>query len=346
MRLISSVLTLSLLFTSAELLSQELGLEEVKENVSIFSGIVEEALALDQATGIFGNRVGGVDSLYLSGQGVVLEIRTPLANKRKQMGFASLGRAMRSISRSNPFAALNAQSNSVTFQTETSPASADENSAERMATVDYSLIVNSAIQQASTAARSLRTTGDVDDSAYAVLQQELDSLREQTQDKMAEFRELIASSSVEPATTGSVPAADSVQLSSSKAPNENKPVLKEEFDAFLASVEPLKQQALAKAAELQARSEQAHVEYTAQLSVDILSFQAKLFETLCTYGATLSALPADENLSVILKDLGAETDRSTLSDKVHVVAKRELQKCQSGEIDSAQLLAGSSSYDY
>lgn len=344
MKLISSALALPLLFSTAELLSQELSLEALQENVSIFSGIVEESLELDQATGIFGNRVGGVEGIYLHGQGVVLEIRTPLANKRKQMGFSSLGRAMRSISRSNPFAAISAQANAGGFSTDRDDSIGVDNSIERMASIDYSLVVNSAIQQAAAAARSLRTTGAVDESAYATLQQELDALRSQTQEKMAELRTMLATS-VTADSQLSAPsagaAAASVGSSSGVAAD-----LKAEFDDFMAEVEPLKQQALAKAAELQARSERAQTEYEAQLEVDIATFQSKLFSTLCTYGATLGELPADENVSIILADLGEETQQPSLADKVHVIPKRELLRCQSGEIDAVQLLAESVSYDY
>lgn len=346
MKLISSALTLPLIFSSAELLSQELDLDALKENVSIFSGIVEESLALDQATGIFGNRVGGVDGMYLHGQGIVLEIRTPLANKRKQMGFASLGRAMRSISRSNPFAAMSAQTTGSAAQANSISSLPVENSLERMASIDYSLVVNSAIQQASAAARSLRTIGTVDESAYATLQQELDGLREQAQEKMEELREMVAASSSAEKMATNAPTAASLRVDSSIEAETSTSMLKEEFDAFMVAVEPLKQQALAKAADLQARSEQAQLQYTAQLEVDILSFQSKLFDTLCTYGATLNSLPANENLSIILQDLGEETERADLTDKVHVVAKKELLMCQSGEIDGAQLLAESKSYDY
>lgn len=347
MKLISSALMLPLLFSTAELLSQELDLEALQQNVSIFSGIVEESLELDQATGIFGNRVGGVEGIYLHGQGVVLEIRTPLANKRKQMGFSSLGRAMRSINRSNPFATLSAQESGSRLTVDSDSSLAEESSIERMASIDYSLVVNSAIQQAAAAARSLRTTGAVDETAYAVLQQELDGLRAQTQEKMAELRAMVATSMapVEPAAVASTAATES-SVSSSISNESSSLDLKAQFNAFMAGVEPLKQQALAKAAELQALSEQAQTEYAAQLDADITSFQTKLFSTLCTYGATLRELPSDENLSIILDDLGEETERPSLTDKVHVVSKNELLKCQSGDINAAELLAQSISYDY
>ncbi len=121
---------------------------------------------------------------------------------------------------------------------------------------------------------------------------------------------------------------------------------KAEYEAFMVRVEPLKERALAKAADLQARSEQAQKEYAVRLEQEIEVFEVKLFATLCTYGATLRELPNTESESIILKDLGEETERSKQSDKVHVVTKENLLKCQSGEIDAVSLLAESTTYSY
>jgi hypothetical protein len=332
---------MSLFVGSSGLHSQEVDLDSLQESISIFSSIVEESLELDQATGIFGNRLGGVDSIYLYGQGAVLEIRTPLANQKNQMGFSSLGRAMRSINRANPFAAISTQSANTSLNASGDNSAMQEGLMGKMASVDFSLVVNSSIQQAAAAARSLRNIGSVDDAGYAQLQQELDSLRVQTSEKMAEMRSLIANSvdqqsaaERETSTQGSVAAQD------------GSFDFKIEYDAFMARVEPLKEQALKKAAELQARSEQAQKEYAVRLEQDIEAFEVKLFATLCTYGATLRELPNNESVSIILEDLGDETERSKQSDKVHVVAKVDLLKCQSGEMNAVSLLAESTTYSY
>jgi hypothetical protein len=257
------------------------------------------------------------------------------------MGFSSLGRAMRSINRANPFAAISTQSANTSLNASGDNSGMQEGLMGKMASVDFSLVVNSSIQQAAAAARSLRNIGSVDDAGYAQLQQELDSLRVQTSEKMAEMRSLIANSvdqqsaaERETSTQGSVAAQD------------GSFDFKIEYDAFMARVEPLKEQALKKAAELQARSEQAQKEYAVRLEQDIEAFEVKLFATLCTYGATLRELPNNESVSIILEDLGDETERSKQSDKVHVVAKVDLLKCQSGEMNAVSLLAESTTYSY
>ena len=341
MKLNSVIYSMSLFVVSSGLHSQEVDLDSLQESISIFSSIVEESLELDQATGIFGNRLGGVDSIYLDGQGAVLEIRTPLANQKNQMGFSSRGRAMRSINRANPFATIGAQSENTRLNASGDNPAMQEGLMEKMASVDFSLVVNSSIQQAAAAARSLRNTGAVDDAGYAQLQQELDSLRVQTSEKMTEMRSLI-SRSVDQQSS----AERETSIQESVAAQDASFDFKTEYDAFMTRVEPLKELALKKAAELQARSEQAQKEYGVRLEQDIEAFEVKLFAILCTYGATLRELPNNESVSIILEDLGDETERSKQSDKVHVVAKADLLQCQSGEMDAVSLLAESTTYSY
>ena len=67
MKLNSIIFSMSLLAASAGIHSQEMILDSLQESISIFSSIVEESLELDQATGIFGNRIGVVDLIYWFG---------------------------------------------------------------------------------------------------------------------------------------------------------------------------------------------------------------------------------------------------------------------------------------
>ena len=72
-------------FASCSIAAQDIQLQNLQRNIDIFSGVLDEALELGQTSGIFGMRVGGIDSTYLYGQGVVMEVRTPLANSRNRM---------------------------------------------------------------------------------------------------------------------------------------------------------------------------------------------------------------------------------------------------------------------
>ena len=86
--------------------AQEINLHELQLNMEAFSAIIEEALELDRGAGLFGMTVGGVDPTYLYGQGVLLEVRTPLANQRNRLNLVSLNSAMRTLQGGNPFEQL------------------------------------------------------------------------------------------------------------------------------------------------------------------------------------------------------------------------------------------------
>ena len=69
--------------------AQEINLYELQINIEAFSVVIEEALELDRGAGLFGMTVGGVEPTYLYGQGVLLEVRTPLANQRNRLNLVS-----------------------------------------------------------------------------------------------------------------------------------------------------------------------------------------------------------------------------------------------------------------
>ena len=65
--------------------AQDPSLEGLQRNIDIFSGVLEDALDFEESKGLFGLSLGGIESTYLLGQGVVLEVRTPLANSRNRL---------------------------------------------------------------------------------------------------------------------------------------------------------------------------------------------------------------------------------------------------------------------
>jgi hypothetical protein len=278
MKLGLSLLLFSVVSLNTASQAQEVDVSVVKENITIFSGILEDALELNQSSGLFGMQLGGVQGSYLVAQGAVFEIRTPLANKRNRAGLGSLNLAMQSLqSRVNPFesVARSAQENSAVM-VESSADAAEQASViyqqmmDRIANIDYSLVMGSALQQASEAARSLRNLGSVGPEDYDALLLEIDALRKASQERTAEIREM----------------ANSLQSADDQSGQAIEAQLQEKFDSLLAAVEPLKQQALAKAAELKALSEQAQADFSDQLEADIVAFEHKLFTSLCAYGAT------------------------------------------------------------
>jgi len=321
--------------------AQDQQLESLQRNIDIFSGVLEDALDFEEAKGLFGLSLGGIESTYLIGQGVVLDVRTPLANSRNRLNLASLNTAMQSLqSRGNPFESIaRAQS----APTQASPImalrseSADSSSfysemMDRVANVDYSLIVNNAIAQANESARSLRSLGSVDESDYALLRSDIEALRADLGQKMQGLREVEAQ----------IRESTSQAIAESQINEE----IRSKLDAVVAQIEPLREQAVAKAAELKLRSEQAEQAYSQRWEQDVEAFEDKLYLAMCDYGSTLRELPLDERVSIILTGLGEQGEDQRRTDKIHVFSKADLLECQTGDISVATLRERSDQYSY
>jgi hypothetical protein len=330
--------------------AQEPQLKDLQRNIELFSGVLEDALDFEESKGLFGLSLGGITSTYLIGQGVVLEVRTPLANSRNRLSLASLNSAMQTLQvRGNPFESIalsRTQSLSSSTQAESTQASpvmalrgqSAESASfyaqmmERIANVDYSLAVNNAIQQATESARSLRSFGSVDDSDYEELRADIEGLRVEMGEKMQGLRELEAQ----------IRESTAAAIADSNIEEE----MRLKLDTFMAQIEPLREQAVAKAAELKQRSEQAEQAYTEQWQQDVVVFEDKLYQAMCDYGSTLHELPRGERVSIILTGLGEQGEDQRRTDKIHVFNKADLQECQSGDISVATLRDRSDHYSY
>ena len=323
-------------------------LEELQRNIELFSGVLEDALDFEESKGLFGLSLGGIESTYLIGQGVVLEVRTPLANSRNRLSLASLNSAMQTLQvRGNPFETL-ALSQSLPLSASASSAQASPVMAlrsqsagstslytqmmERIANIDYSLAVNNAIQQATESARSLRSLGSVDDGDYEELRADIEGLRAEMGEKMRGLREI--ESQIRESTAAAI------------ADSNIDEEMRLKLDTVIAQIEPLREQAVAMAAELRLRSEVAEQDYTQQWQQDVVVFEGKLYKAMCDYGSTLRELPTDERVSIILTGLGQQGEDQRRTDKIHVFNKADLQECQSDDISVATLRERSTYYSY
>ena len=322
-------------------------LEDLQRNIDIFSGVLEDALDFEESKGLFGLSLGGVESTYLIGQGVVLEVRTPLANSRNRLSLASLNSAMQTLQvRGNPFETLALSQSRTQSLSSSAPVppvmammnqSADSTSVytqmmEQIADVDYSLAVNNAIQQAAESARSLRSLGSVDDGDYEELRADIEGLRAEMGKKMQGLRELEAQ--IRESTVQAI------------ADSNIEEEMRLKLDTVIAQIEPLREQAVAKATELRLRSELAEQAYTQRWQQDVVVFEDKLYQAMCDYGSTLRELPSNERVSIILTGLGEQGEDLRRTDKIHVFSKADLQECQSDDISVATLRERSDHYSY
>jgi len=151
--------------------AQEDPYDSLKRNVEAFAGMLEQALELDG--GLFGLGGERIDSLYLAGHGLVLEVRSNLANARSQLNLVVLNNSVMALRQGdNPFAMLARR--------------AGEEAEDAFVT---------AIAQAGEYARILRDAGGVDDDAFERLRVEIESLRQKNRDGVERLRELTEESS-------------------------------------------------------------------------------------------------------------------------------------------------------
>ena len=322
-------------------LAQSTQLPEIQRDLALFSGIMEEALGLNEATGLFGRSLGGVSSTYLINQGVVFEVRSPLANRRNRMGLASLSSAMQALQlQENPFLAMRRSQPVAVAESSTlamEAASSDniyQQLRDQIASIDFSLVVNTAIQQATHSARALRALGSVDENGYEALFAEIEQLRGEIESNTSELRALEAelrSRQAAPDTAAEDPAGVS---------------LKNRLEELLQQLEPVKQEALGLAAELKERSARAETEYAEQWQRDLLDFERTLYVTLCDYGEVLARVPSEETLSFILQGLGEDGEESRRTDKIHIIKMTDISACTAQNIESDALQARSNSYTY
>ena len=320
--------------------AQDINLADLQGNIEIFTGVLEDALELNQSSGLFGMSLGGLSATYLYRQGVMIEVRSPLANQRNQLRLASLNSAMQSMQTgTNPFERMvRRASPPLVLPSERTNENADsfyELMMERITKIDYSLAVSNFIQQASDSARSLRALGNIDEPAYEELRAELDIMRERLQENIGQLSQFEEELRRESENLG---ASESVITESEASVR---------LDDLVARLEPLREQAMSKAEQLKRQTELAEQSYVERWHEDVSEFEESLYIAMCNYGATLRELPNDESISIILKGLGEDDANSNRRpDQVHVLSKIDVQECQNGVIDVAELRDRSAQYSY
>ena len=321
--------------------AQQSDIEALRKNVDILSSVLSEGLGLSETPNPFSFGEGRVESVYLQGQGVMMEIQTQLARRRNRVSLNALASSIQDLqNRPNPFAPI--ERPEIASSSTTMAMALRENSVgeiyqdviEEINSIDFSAIINNSIRQASSSARSLRELGELDQESFNDLRQELDSMRESMAERMGDLRELQNNLSDQ-----SVAENEALDESAETS-------LRVNVEQMKLAMEQLKNSAAERALILNERYETARARYAEQWQGEVSNFENELYGLLCDYGATLRELPDDEYLTIVLKDLGAESEDKVRADKIHVLRKSDLARCQSGRIDSAGLQESSVSYSY
>ena len=111
-------------------------------------------------------------------QGILLEIRTPLASARNRLQLTSLQSAMRTLQIENPFEQFLQQNSSsdLIFTDDSQANTFYQSLLDRIATIDSALTFSRANQEASDSARLLRELGNIEVD-YEKLRMELQDLK-------------------------------------------------------------------------------------------------------------------------------------------------------------------------
>ncbi len=311
--------------------AQEDPYDPLKRNAEAFAGMLEQALELELDGGLFGFGGERIDSMYLAGHGLVLEVRSKLANARSRLDLAVLNNSVMALRQGdNPFAMLARRAREQAGPAQRPAGDGDQappfEFLLRAREIDYPAAVETAVSRAGEYARILREVDGVDDAAFERLRMEIESLRRENRVGAERLREL-----TEEWRAGAA---------------ERGERLEQAFGELSAEMEQLRRRAEAMAEDLRARSENAQAERAARWRQDVAALESRLAGAMCEYGAGLRELPANENVAVILNGLGDESAGGGRADLVHTFSKADLLLCAEGELDSRTLGERSGRYSY
>ncbi|MEX2130566.1 MAG: hypothetical protein WD772_03700 [Pseudohongiellaceae bacterium] len=325
--------------------AQQVDIANLRKSVDLLSGVLEEGLRINESPGLFGISLGQVSGVYLLKQGVVVEISSPLANGRNRLNLDALTYSIQDLQSrgSNVFMIQRTVPVPQVMPFSIDPAVGRDAVAEsyralleRINDTDYSALINSALRQANQSLRSLQDLGEIDEQRLQQLRDEADQLRSALQVRQQELQTLVQSLIQR--------AADA---------NTQTEGVNDEFQGALesltASMTELRDTAAAKAEELRALHDAARQRQAEAWTAEVVVFENEMYTLLCDYGASLRDLPESEFLTVVLTGLGASDTGAAESrrpDKIHVLSKTDLLRCQSGAIDPAELMQTASVYSY
>ena len=329
-------------FSATRAQAQEVDLLEMRRELDAFATTLEEELGFRDGAALFGLNRGTVNSVYLLDQGILLEIRTPLANARNRVQLSSLQSAMRSLQIENPFEEFLQQNSSseLIFTDNSRTNSFYQSLLDRIGTIDSALTFSRANQKASDSARFLRELGSISEVDYEQLRTELQDL------KVRMDGSVVALTNLEENMQAWFLSEDDNLIQSVEGLTKFEPNFNERLNEIVDKMESLKDLAIDNAQQLTARAELAEESYLQAWQDDVLEFELSLFENICNSRSLSQLLPTGEKLTFLLKGIGEETvNVGTNSDKMHVLNKSDLTNCYNDRINADELIERSHKYN-
>lgn len=322
-------------------------LEEMRRNVSIFEGVLREALELDARRTIFSPRAGQVSGHYLAGQGVVMELTAPLRVGRRGFGLRRLDDAVTALGRQleeprqvtgglvqRPDTDAMRESMALSLR-RGEAAQYYRDLMERLSELDSAAAMQNAVRLAGETAGALQSLGELDESRLAQWRDELDVL----QDRLDEYLQQLSG------LRETVREAASADGDSGVA-EQQRQVWESALADLQAQWPALRERARSVTEELRQRSLRFREQQQQAWRDDVVAVEQRLYDVLCRYGASVR-VPDGEYVTVVLSGLGGTARQDERSaDLVHVIDAEALQACQRGDIDSAALMEEARSYSF
>jgi len=323
--------------SACSVLAQQTLTGEIRTQVDVLTSVLMEGLELNNTPNLFGINSGRINSVYLQGQGVVLEIQSPLANQRTRANLNALAFSLRDLPGGRNPIEFAARSQTSVASAEIA-ASADQAAPSgfyreiinELEALDFETILADSIQIAGSSARSLLELGAVSQNDFESLRNEIDDLSGRVEgaiEQAASMRQRIM--------------ADGATLSP-----QAQVEVRENLGTMTQAFNELSSLARDKATELELRYRSAQEQYRSRWQDQVQQFEQRIYQLLCDYGSTLRALPDTEFITVVLNNLGDETSDDSLLDKIHIISKADLLACQAGNVDPSGLRQRARVYSY
>lgn len=98
-------------------------------------------------------------------------------------------------------------------------------------------------------------------------------------------------------------------------------------------------------AEQKAQLDKQKAAYQQSNRAFLSAFEERIADTLCRFGAGLRALPDDEHISFVLKGFHSKENQGK-QDRIYVFKESDVKKCVQEKMDSVELLAKATVYEF
>lgn len=318
----------------------------MRRSVEVFSGVLRESLGLNVRQGIFSPRNGEVKGRYLLGQGIVLELVTPMQNNRAWPGvdMQSLNQSLEQLSGqldsmmerglvTRPD--LDAVRDAMALSLRTDDvARFYREQLQMLSTLGDLPSIERTMSAAASTLQRLQEAGQLDESTIENLTSQFQALQGQLAMQIRETDQLRAEMRELAAEAQALPDEQTLDrwLTAKAQIEEQLTSLGERLNSQVSTLREQQQ----RARELQ----------QVQREQDLAHFESQMFATVCDYAAGLRALPEDEHLTLVMVGVGELTENGNRQDRIHVIPQQSVAQCLRGEISGVSLAESVVTYSY